>query len=926
MDTINNILSCIKNILAGWWNKIDNVVDQIFPDPDRKKGFYIIIAGLELFLLYLIAIFDFGIWIGDCTPFGIFIGYLKYDRRFPFLPFLLLSGGLLAAMYLYLRHLLTQTEDRGFTVSESNVYGKANVLSREEIEKVAIIAPKQEALNTIYGQLDKTENNLITMRPGALPNNNIICFGSPGSGKTFSFVIPFILQAIRRGESVICTDTKGDLWASTVEVARRYGYTVRRLDLRHPEYSDGWNVLAELRCDDVRAQVACELIMLNTGNESDSFIAAEGALLKALLLYTERNNAIPVHQKTIYNALLLLENSLDNLDKIFTDCKYDDLMKVAYDAYIPFKNGSPNLRNNVINGLMSRLSILTSPPVKRLTSTTDIDLTLPAYKPCLYYCNLSDQHEAMRFLSSLYFSYQITDLVEYADAQPARRCPVRVNLVAEELLNLGRLPNLGKALNSCRSRNIDIALCVQDYAQLLDRYENLTDSIMSACATHLCYGFNNRPTAEYYEWRSGEATVKVKTEQHQIIENPVLKGFNYSTGDGRRYVYTSNDLMTMPARHVFIAWQRADCIIVPTFGMNRHIEYIEGRMKEISTETSVPLSNVQARAFLRAKEEQRVIDYENWLRNGGNPWTSYTTPAPQFEGPSSGTTPPEIIPYPELEKMALAFAEQAEPKCEDKRNFKKDKQPEAQPVATNMQGSETLLSLDNLLWEDTTAYNDHGDCDIVAHETSGSDSCDITAQESYDDDTYETNAPEDPIYDYYDQEEDNGCEAPCLSAQENNDSDRRNPSVKPDTPLKTVCEPSCGRNNNEPENALVTAAEILNSQAMFFRESVSSNNQQDSSKAHHNEGTITEPADPPTRSEILSENISSSKPTHPKLSQPVTAYREDFGAPGCSVPSYNPEDYDVPMEFETNPKSKPSSVKSTFKRTKTVKRTVQINE
>lgn len=732
-EKINILFDKCRRIWLSFYGKIDNNLNAAFPEPSKKTSFFVLVGVLEFLLFYLIAVLDVGIWVGDCTPFGIIGGYWQKRKLYPLWVFLLLGVGLLALMYYGVKRSLAQREDRGFKVSESNVYGKANVLSRERINEVAIIAPKQEALNTIYGQLDKTENNLITMRPGVLPNNNIICFGAPGSGKTFSFVIPFILQAIRRGESVICTDTKGDLWASTVEVARLYGYVVRRLDFRNPEFSDGWDVLAELRCDDVRAQVACELIMTNTGNEKDTFLAAESALLKALLLYTERNRAIPDSEKTLYNALLLLQNPLETLDKMFSDCKFDEEMKVAYDAYIPFKNGSPNLRGNVINGLFSRLSILTSPPVKRLTSTPDIDLILPAQKPCLYFCNTSDQHETMKFLSSLYFSFQILDLVEYADAQTTRTLPVRTSVLCEELLNLGRLPNLGKSLNTCRSRNIDIALCVQDYSQLLDRYENLTDSIMSACATHLCYGFNNRPTAEYYEWRSGESTVKVKTEQHQLVENPIINGFNYSTGDGRRYVYTSNDLMTMPARNVFIAWQREDCIIVPTFGMNRHIEYIEGRVKEISTETHIPLKNTQARAYLRAMEEQRVMDYENWLHNGGNPWTSYTTPEPQYDGPARGTEPPKVIPYPELERLALEFAAQAEPERKDALLREMQREPEPKPTDIA-----SIPILENVQWDDDIGYGDGSD---------GFEEVDIDAEETFTADTSATGEPpaNDPI-------------------------------------------------------------------------------------------------------------------------------------------------------------------------------------
>jgi type IV secretion system protein VirD4 len=732
-EKLNILFDKCRRIWLSFYGKIDNNLNAAFPEPSKKTSFFVLVGVLEFLLFYLIAVLDVGIWVGDCTPFGIIGGYWQKRKLYPLWVFLLLGVGLLTLMYYGVKRSLTQQEDRGYQISGSTVYGKARELPRAELEKVANVVPKNAAFTTIFGQLDLTENKLITMKPNANSNNNIICFGSPGSGKTFSFVIPFILQAIRRGESILCTDTKGDLWAQTVEVARYYGYTIRRLDFRNPELSDGWDILAELRHSDVRAQVATNIIMENTGNEKDTFLAAESALLKALLLYQERNRAIPESEKTLYNALLLLQNPLETLDKMFSDCKFDEEMKVAYDAYIPFKNGSPNLRGNVINGLFSRLSILTSPPVQHLTSTPDVDMTLPAQRPCIYYCNMSDQHESMRFLGSLFFSFGFLDLVDFADSQQARKCPVRVNFLVEEAMNLGKIPNLSKYLNTCRSRNVDIQLCVQNISQLISIYDDLSESILSACATHLCYGFNDKSTSELFEWRSGEATVKVKTEQHQLVENPILNGFNYSTGDGRRQVYTSNELMTMPARKVFIVWQRQNCLMTHTFGMNRHIEYIEGRIKEISTETHIPLRNTQAKAYLRAMEEQRVMDYENWLHNGGNPWTSYTTPEPQYDGPARGTEPPKVIPYPELERLALEFAAQAEPERNDALLREMQREPEPKPTDIA-----SIPILENVQWDDDIGYGDGSD---------GFEEVDIDAEETFTADTSATGEPpaNDPI-------------------------------------------------------------------------------------------------------------------------------------------------------------------------------------
>ena len=45
------------------------------------------------------------------------------------------------------------------------------------------------------------------MIPG--DNNNLLCIGAPGSGKSRGFIIPFLMGCAQRGESVFVTDPKG---------------------------------------------------------------------------------------------------------------------------------------------------------------------------------------------------------------------------------------------------------------------------------------------------------------------------------------------------------------------------------------------------------------------------------------------------------------------------------------------------------------------------------------------------------------------------------------------------------------------------------------------------------------------------------------------------------------------------------------------
>lgn len=658
MNGIKALWDKCKVYLGAIRTKVNETLNTAFPDTTRKYIFLAFLILIEIAIAYAIACLDIGIWQNDCTLSGIVAGYWLHDRHYPFLLFLLLGITLLIAVYFYLSAYNNGNTGRGFSISDSNVYGSARDINLEELQQVADIVPKEDAIGTIYGQLDKTEKKLITAKNLANYNRNFLALAPPGYGKTFCLVLPFITQCILRGESAVVTDTKGEVWAKTVELARRYGYIVKRIDFKNPKCSDGWDILGEIQMDDIRAKTIAQIIMENTGNEKDIHKSAEEALLTAVCLYTALNPDFPPEEKTIYNAYAMLFQGAGALDILFRNIKDDMQRRVAYDYYATFLQGSENLRGNIITNLTNRLSVLSSPAIRELTSTPDIDLTLPGKRKCIYYVELNDQVNSQKFLSSLFFSFIFWDLCDFADAQPDQRLPIYVNILIEEAFACGYLPTITNALSTVRSRGMGVGMIAQGIEQFRILYgPETTETILNSCATQLCLGTNANSTAELFEWLSGTATVKVKTERHTVGEGPIAFGRGYTTGEGRQSLYTGNDIRKMKFERILIVPGRFDPIMAYTFGINRHPEYMKGHMPQISGITKVPLLDKEARAYLNAYEEQRVTDFENWMAAGGDPRAD--------DKASEKTGRPKVIPYPELEKLALEHSRQARGEKED---------------------------------------------------------------------------------------------------------------------------------------------------------------------------------------------------------------------------------------------------------------------
>lgn len=114
-------------------------------------------------------------------------------------------------------------------------------------EDVLLVQDPAHALGTILGQTDAKGSKVISQNISddtQAINKNIAVFGGAGSGKTFSFALPFCDQALKRRESLVITDPRGEIFEKTADKFRDVGYVVRCLNLKNPTHSDGWDPFA----------------------------------------------------------------------------------------------------------------------------------------------------------------------------------------------------------------------------------------------------------------------------------------------------------------------------------------------------------------------------------------------------------------------------------------------------------------------------------------------------------------------------------------------------------------------------------------------------------------------------------------------------------------------------------------------------------
>lgn len=329
-----------------------------------------------------------------------------------------------------------KNENKGIIFKpEDGTYGTSDWMKLEEMKQVL-------TLDDIPGIiLGKYKRKIVKLPLDSHFNKNICVFGSSGSMKTTAFLLTNLLELSKYLKSIIVTDPKAEIYRTTSSYFRNIGYVVKVFNLKDMRHSDRWNPLAENEniaekeaISDV--QTSANIIIANTQKKSgkdDFWPRSEENLLKAFMFYflqilVDQNNLTNIYKK-------IASGDLNEINAIFKGLPNEHPAKMSYNI---FATGSETMKASVITGLGTRLQTFQNEELQRLTAESDIDLSLPAKKPCIYYIITDDMNGAYDFLSSLFYTFLFIKLVRYADSRPNGRCDVDVFFFLDEFANIRR--------------------------------------------------------------------------------------------------------------------------------------------------------------------------------------------------------------------------------------------------------------------------------------------------------------------------------------------------------------------------------------------------------------------------------------------------------------------------------------------------------
>lgn len=422
-------------------------------------------------------------------------------------------------------------DPRGFDILPDATHGSSGFLTKKEMGEFLELGEVTKVQGMMLGKHKAHEDDLDKyavyaahrMIPG--DNNNLLCIGAPGSGKSRGFIIPFLMGCAQRGESVFVTDPKGELFEKLSPYFHEKGHYVKAVNFLDMAHSDGWNCLYSLDKETHLVQTVANTIIKNTSGprEADDFWSrAELNLLMALLHYVcnlkdANGNLLPIEQRGLGDVYQIMANqSIQEINRTLAALPPEHPAKGHHGLFLKARE---NLWGNIAIGLGNRLSIFQNKLVDAITRNHDVDLLLPGQKPCAYFVIISAQDSAYRFLSSLFFSLALPRLSDYARLHGKNgRLPVLVNFCLDEYCNIGYMDGIADALNSIRGFNMSCQIVVQSLSQWQGKYPGKEwENQLATFDQTLYMGCNDLTSAKYISEKCGKVTISVTNNQMPLM-------------------------------------------------------------------------------------------------------------------------------------------------------------------------------------------------------------------------------------------------------------------------------------------------------------------------------------------------------------------------------------------------------------------------
>ena len=367
----------------------------------------------------------------------------------------------------------------GFSSSPKKSSGYSRWATEKELKK------QLTKVNPMADKIDAAGIPMI-MKPGEVWVDNgeyhNLVIGSTGAGKTQTTVLPMVNLLSKKGESMIVTDPKGEIYEGTSEMLRSKGYNIVLLNFRDPQQGNAWNPLS------------LPYSLYKQGNSDKACELLEDLALN--ILYDESSkNQDPFWEKTSADyftglALAIFDDATEeqiNLNSInlMTTVGEEKFAGTTYvKEYFSYKdpagpayvNASSTLmapndtKGSILSVFKQKIKLFSSREnMSEMLSHSDFDMKEIGRQKTAVFIVIQDEKKTYHSLVTIFLKQCYETLISVAQ-EAGGKLPYRTNFILDEFANMPPLKDVTTMVTAARSRAMRFTFIIQNFAQLYEVY------------------------------------------------------------------------------------------------------------------------------------------------------------------------------------------------------------------------------------------------------------------------------------------------------------------------------------------------------------------------------------------------------------------------------------------------------------------------
>lgn len=488
-------------------------------------------------LLYLCAIAVLN--ISSLTHEGTFYGLLPFEAfTGNYLPLtLILFIASLVAIFTSVSSYIFKREkgNHGFGIlfkgKSSDGYSKwsteKDIKSQPDVVKVI---PQSETLDAAGIPLI---NNGKEMYVDNGEYHNLV-IGSTGSGKTQTIVKPMVNLLAKKGESMIITDPKGEIYKYSANYLKKKGYKIIVLNFREPLRGNSWNPLTlpfkyyrsgnQDKAIELLDDVALNILYdPSNKSESDFWEKSSADYFSGLALGLFKDAKEEEVNLNSINAMSTVGEERYAMGSNYIK-EYFTMKGETSNEYI-FASSVINAPTDTKGGQLATFrqkirKFSTGEALSEMLSYSDFDMRTIGDGKTAIFMIIHDEKKTYHSLMTIFIKQCYETLIDAAQ-ENGGKLPVRTNFILDEFANMPPLKDVDAMVSAARSRDIRFTFIIQNFAQLNDVYgDNVAEIIKGNCGNIVYLISTEMKALEEISKMCGE--VKVTDDKDKNATRPLI--------------------------------------------------------------------------------------------------------------------------------------------------------------------------------------------------------------------------------------------------------------------------------------------------------------------------------------------------------------------------------------------------------------------